>query len=165
MAISNFPQNQASFAINVIPSDTINIPQPYIVRQGTNTSNIGATLIDAGGQFLGDGTKVAAIQEGDVVYNTTTGDIATVDSVNSDQQLNLSATIFTATPQNYQIYQSNPTPNSFLLYVGTGGDVSIETSAAAPVVLKNVGDASWIPVNTGRVNASNTTASDIIALV
>ena len=112
MAISNFPQNQASFAINVIPSDTINIPQPYIVRQSANTSNIGFTLIDAGGQFLGDGTRVAAIQEGDVVYNTTTGDVATVASVDSDSQLTLSAAIFTATPQNYQIYQGNSNPNS-----------------------------------------------------
>tara|TARA_R100000988_G_scaffold103827_1_gene85834 strand:- start:2645 stop:3142 length:498 start_codon:yes stop_codon:yes gene_type:complete len=165
MAISNFPQNQASFAINVIPSDTINIPQPYIVRQSANTSNIGFTLIDAGGQFLGDGTRVAAIQEGDVVYNTTTGDVATVASVDSDSQLTLSAAIFTATPQNYQIYQGNSNPNSFLLYVGTGGDISIETSAAASVVLKNVGNASFIPINTGRVNASNTTATDIIALL
>ena len=48
MAISNFPQNQASFAINVIPSDTINIPQPYIVRQGTNTSNIGTNTTNIG---------------------------------------------------------------------------------------------------------------------
>ena len=100
-----------------------------------------------------------------MVYNTTTGDVATVASVDSDSQLTLSAAIFTATPQNYQIYQGNSNPNSFLLYVGTGGDISIETSAAASVVLKNVGNASFIPINTGRVNASNTTATDIIALL
>ena len=38
MAISNFPQNQASYAIDVIPSDTINIPQPYDIASGNNTA-------------------------------------------------------------------------------------------------------------------------------
>ena len=99
------------------------------------------------------------------MYNTTTGNAATVVSVDSDIQLTLSATIFTATPENYTVFQGNPKSNSFLLYVGTGGDVSIQTSAAQPVVLKNVGDASFIPINVGRVNASGTTATDIIALL
>ena len=83
----------------------------------------------------------------------------------SDIQLTLSAAIFTATPESYTIYQPNPEPNSFLLYVGTGGDLEVITSAPTPVSFKNVGDASFIPVNIGRVNASNTTASDIIALL
>jgi len=161
MAIPNFTQNQASFAINVIPSDTVNIPQPYLKASGANTAFLGTTLIDGSANFEGVGTAIPAVQQGDVVYNNTTGNSATVVSVDSNIQLGLSATIFTATPENYTVFQGN----SFLLYVGTGGDVSIQTSAAQPVILKNVGDASFIPINVGRVNASGTTATDIIALL
>ena len=165
MAIPNFTQNQASFAINVIPSDTVNIPQPYLKASGANTAFLGTTLIDGSANFEGVGTTIPAVQQGDVVYNNTTGNSATVVSVDSNIQLGLSATIFTATPENYTVFQGNPNGNSFLLYVGTGGDISIQTSAAQPVILKNVGDASFIPINVGRVNSSLTTASDIIALM
>lgn len=165
MAIPNFTQNQASFAINVIPSDTVNIPQPYLKASGANTAFLGTTLIDGSANFGGVGTTIPAVQQGDVVYNNTTGNSATVVSVDSNIQLGLSATIFTATPENYTVFQGNPNGNSFLLYVGTGGDISIQTSAAQPVILKNVGDASFIPINVGRVNASGTTATDIIALL
>ena len=165
MAISNFPQNQAGFAIDVIPSDTVNIPQPYLVAQGTNTSFLGSTLIDGSAQFEGVGTSIPAVKEGDVVYNTTTGAIATVISTDSDTTLTLSDAIFLATPNVYVIYQGNPKSNSFLLYVGTAGDISIETSGPSPVVLKNVGNASFIPICVGRVNATGTTATDILALL
>ena len=145
--LPNDPQNQANFAVKVIPSDTINIPQPYIKANRVNTSFIGATLIDGSAQFEGVGTSIPAVQPGDTVYNETTDAIATVVSVE------------------YTIYQTNPEPNAFLLYVGTGGDINIETSAQLSVILKNVGDASFIPINVGRVNSSLTTASDIIALM
>ncbi len=163
--LPNQTLNQASFAFKVIPDDVINIPQPYLVVKGDNTAFIGATLIDGGAQFEGVGTSIPQVTPGDVVYNETTGAIATVVSVDSDIQLTLSAAIFTATPESYTIYQPNPEPNSFLLYVGTGGDLEVITSAPTPVTFKNVGDASFIPVNIGRVNSSNTTASDIIALL
>ena len=160
MAISNFPQNQASYAIDVIPSDTINIPQPYDIASGNNTAVAASELVDGGADFI-----AANVSEGDAVYNLTDGTIATVTSKIDATRLGLSANIFAATPKAYAIYQANSKPNSFLLYVGTGGDVNIQTSAAAPVLLKNVGDASFIPINVGRVNASSTTASDIIALL
>lgn len=160
MAISNFPQNQAMYAIDVVPSDTINIPQPYDIASGNNTAVAASELVDGGADFT-----AANVSEGDAVYNLTDGTIATVTSKIDATRLGLSANIFAATPKAYAIYQGNSKPNSFLLYVGTGGDVNIQTSATAPVLLKNVGDASFIPINVGRVNASSTTASDIIALL
>ena len=160
MAISNFPQNQAMYAIDVVPSDTINIPQPYDIASGNNTAVTASELVDGGADFI-----AANVSEGDAVYNLTDGTIATVTSKIDATRLGLSANIFAATPKAYAIYQGNSKPNSFLLYVGTGGDVNIQTSATAPVLLKNVGDASFIPINVGRVNASSTTASDIIALL
>tara|TARA_A100001201_G_scaffold55921_1_gene54319 strand:+ start:13684 stop:14184 length:501 start_codon:yes stop_codon:yes gene_type:complete len=163
--LPNETLDQASFAFKVIPSDTINIPQPYIVASGNNTLTAPNALVDNTAQFQGVGTSVPAVSVGDTVYNETTGEIASVTEVNSDSTITLSANIFLATPQVYTIYQPNPDPNSFLLYVGTGGDVEIVTSSPIPVLMKNVGDASFIPINVGRVNASNTTASDIIALL
>jgi len=160
MAISNFPQNQASYAIDVIPSDTINIPQPYDIASGNNTAVSVDELEDGGADFI-----AAGVSQGDAVYNLTDGTVAEVTSRISATALKLSANIFAATPKAYAIYQGNSKPNSFLLYVGTGGDVNIQTSATAPVLLKNVADASFIPINVGRVNASSTTASDIIALL
>jgi len=158
--MSNFTSNQASYAIDVIPSDTINIPQPYIVVSSNNTAVSADELIDGTKDFVELG-----VSQGDVVYNVTDGTIATVTCRISATVLKLSANIFTATPKSYEIYQGNPKPNSFLLYVGAAGDVSIETSAGKPVVLKNVGNASFIPINVSRVNAAGTTASDIIALL
>lgn len=160
MATSNFPQNQASYAIDVIPSDSINIPQPYDIASGNNTAVSPGELEDGSADFV-----LANVASGDTVYNVTDGTVANVTSRISKTVLKLSANIFTATPKVYVIYRGNSQPNSFLLYVGTGGDLSIETSASKPVLLKNIGDASFIPINVGRVNASNTTASDIIALL
>jgi len=115
--LPNQTANQASYALRVIPDDTINIPQPYLVVKGDNTSFIGSTLIDAGAQFTGVGTSIPQVTPGDVVYNETAGTIATVVSVDSDIQLTLSTAIFPASPQAYTIYQPNPSPNAFLLYV------------------------------------------------
>ena len=160
MAISNFPQNQASYAIPVVPSNYINIPQPYLLAEGTNTAVSLFELEDGAADFI-----AANVSEGDVVYNLTTGNIAVVRSKISATVLKLDINIFPATPQPYIIFQGNVKPNSFLLYVGTGGDVAIMTSAGRPVTLKNVGDGSFIPINVSRVNASLTTASDIVALL
>tara|TARA_Y100000592_G_C5414682_1_gene289958 strand:+ start:30 stop:509 length:480 start_codon:yes stop_codon:yes gene_type:complete len=157
---SNVTTNQASRAIQVILSDTINIPQPYEIANGSNTAVSAGELEDGAADFITSNVMV-----GDAVYNLTDGTIASVTSKISATVLKLSANIFTGPLKQYAIYTGNAQPNSFLLYVGTGGDLSIQTTSARPVLLKNVADASFLPINVGRVNASGTTASDIIALL
>jgi hypothetical protein len=98
-------------------------------------------------------------------YNETTNLIATVVSVDSDTQLTLSAAIFLAIGDEYTVYQANPEPNAFLLYVGTAGNLSIQTSLDRAAILTNVGNASFIPIGVGRVNSTGTTALDIVALI
>ena len=163
--LPNETMNQASLAFKVIPSNTINIPQPYVSAEGSTTAFAGLLLTDANAQFEGVGTSIQAILVGDVVYNETTNLIATVVSIDSDTQLTLSAAIFAAIGDEYTIYQANPEPNAFLLYVGTTGDLSIQTSLDRAVILRNVGNASFIPIGVGRVNTLGTTASDIVALI
>ena len=53
---------------------------------------------------------------------------------------------------------------SAVLYVGTGGDLSVITEEDDTVVLKNVADGSFIPLRVRAVTQANTTATDIVAL-
>ena len=159
MAIQNL---QASTAIEVIPSDTIDIPNPAAkvasgAQDGGPTAN---KLIDSTATFTD------SVKEGNIVYDTDGLEIATVDSVDSDTQLTLSADIFTGT-ENYTIYdhtaKSNPS-----LYIGVSGAVSVEMAGTgSSVILKGVTAGSTLPINVTRVNSTGTTtivAGDIIAL-
>ena len=163
--------NQPTQAITVIPSDAINIPEPGSYLTGNNTGT-GTTLTTAGAKFLGTfnagntgySNRVAA---GDVVYKGTT--IVTVVSVDSDTQLTVSDALTTGT---YEIYRGNGGAQTqllagnegFSLFVGTGGNIAvIPASTTDTVVLKNVPNSSFIPLQVARVVAA-TTASDIVAL-
>jgi hypothetical protein len=165
--------NQPTQAITVIKSDTINIPEPGSYLTGGNTGS-GTTLTTAGAKFLGTfnagntgySNRVAA---GDVIYQGTT--IVTVVSVDSDTQLTVSAAL-TGGGATYEIYRGNggaqtqlPAGNEgFSLFVGTAGDLAvIPASSTDTVVLKNVPDSSFIPLQVARV-LSATTAADIVAL-
>jgi len=165
--------NQPTQAITVIKSDTINIPEPGSYLTGGNTGT-GTTLTTAGAKFLGTfnagntgySNRVAA---GDVIYQGTT--IVTVVSVDSDTQLTVSAAL-TGGGATYEIYRGNggaqtqlPAGNEgFSLFVGTAGNLAvIPASSTDTVVLNNVPDSSFIPLQVTRVVAA-TTASNIVAL-
>ena len=165
--------NQPTQAITVIKSDTINIPEPGSYLTGNNTGT-GTTLTTAGAKFLGTfnagntgySNRVAA---GDVVYKGTT--IVTVVSVDSDTQLTVSDALTTGT---YEIYRGNggaqtqlPAGNEgFSLFVGTAGNLAvIPASSTDTVVLKNVPNSSFIPLQVARVLLTGTTEPlDIVAL-
>tara|TARA_R110002020_G_scaffold244115_1_gene457657 strand:+ start:16 stop:525 length:510 start_codon:yes stop_codon:yes gene_type:complete len=165
--------NQPTQAITVIKSDTINIPEPGSYLTGGNTGS-GTTLTTAGAKFLGTfnagntgySNRVAA---GDVIYQGTT--IVTVVSVDSDTQLTVSAAL-TGGGATYEIYRGNggaqtqlPAGNEgFSLFVGTAGNLAvIPASSTDTVILKNVPDSSFIPLQVARV-LSATTAADVVAL-
>ena len=166
--------NQPTQAITVIPSDAINIPEPGSYLTGGNTGS-GTTLTTAGAKFLGTfnagntgySNRVAA---GDVIYQGTT--IVTVVSVDSDTQLTVSAAL-TGGGATYEIYKGNGGAQTqllagnegFSLFVGTGGNIAvIPASTTDTVILKNVPDSSFIPLQVARVSSTDTTAADIIAL-
>ena len=66
--------NQPTQALNVVVSDTINIPEPDAYITGTSSSGTGTTITDGSANFLGI-TSNAGISNkvaiGDVVYNST----------------------------------------------------------------------------------------------
>ena len=163
-------QNQPSSAITVILSDTINIPAPGIITNGTNTSGVATTLTDAGQDFLNTATNASGynISGGDIVVSAA-GVICEIASVDSATQLTLLAPGIAA--GTYDIYKGNyqilGESEGFTLFVGTGGPATvlrIQTVTGQDVTLLNVPDSSFIPIQVQRVWAATTTCSNILAL-
>ncbi len=163
-------QNQPSSAIAVIPSDSINIPVPGIITNGTNTSGVATTLTDAGQDFTNATTNANGynISGGDVVISAA-GVICEIASVDSATQLTLLAPGIAA--GTYDIYKGNyqilGESEGFTLFVGTGGPATvlrIQTVTGQDVSLLNVPDSSFIPIQVQRVWAATTTCSNILAL-
>tara|TARA_R110000850_G_C9816144_1_gene451966 strand:- start:29 stop:283 length:255 start_codon:yes stop_codon:yes gene_type:complete len=50
-----------------------------------------------------------------------------------------------------------------VIFVGTGGSLSVVTVSGDTVIYKNLPDAYILPVQVRRVNSTNTTATDLIA--
>ena len=160
-------QHQPTSAIAVVPSDSINIPNPGIITSGTNTGG-GATLTDAGQDFTTGATNPQGynITGGDIVINAA-GAIGEILSVDSATQLTLvgagvAAGTYDIYKGNYQ-YKDGVSPG-YSLYVGTGGTLVVLTITDQEVTLLNVGNATWVPLQVQRVMATGTTATDIIAL-
>lgn len=152
---------QAGLAVDVIPSDTINIPVPNVTISGTSnllsspTNKLSAPSFD----FVAANVKI-----GDTVYNTTTTGIAKVVQVEDANTLVLTANIFNAGTQSFTIYSSADHPNQgCVLYVGGAGDLSVVTSSGSEVTLVGIVAGSFIPVQVLRVKAA-TTATNIVAL-
>ena len=61
---------------------------------------------------------------------------------------------------------SDPTipNNGCVIFVGVGGDLRVSTTGGDDVVFKNVPTGSFVPVQVVKVFATNTTATDIVAL-
>tara|TARA_R100001377_G_scaffold40726_1_gene22808 strand:+ start:15693 stop:15947 length:255 start_codon:yes stop_codon:yes gene_type:complete len=56
------------------------------------------------------------------------------------------------------------TTGGAVLFIGTGGDVKVDTVSGDTLVFKNLGDGSILPVQVRRVYATGTAAQDMIAL-
>lgn len=150
---------QGRTAVNVYPANNVKVPSPSAaIISGANTSVVVAALVDNTVDFLLSGVKA-----GHTVYNTTTGAAARVLQVIDANTLLLSIDIFTATPNDYTIYTTDGDEGP-VLYVGTGGDLTIVTVGRDEVTLTNVANGSFIPVMVYAVQATGTTCSDIIAL-
>jgi len=50
------------------------------------------------------------------------------------------------------------------LFVGTGGDIDVITLGGSTLLLKNIADGSFLPIQVTRVKATLTTATDIVAI-
>ena len=156
--------NQPFSSVPVIPSDTLNIPQPGIITSGTN-STVGTTLTDAGNNFLNSVTNPNGynISGGDVVY--AGGAIDEILAVATANTLTMQSSTAATT---YDIYKGNVGGDTaYTLFVGTGGagsTLKLRTPAGDDVTLNNIPDSSFIPLQVIRVFATGTTCSNILAL-
>ncbi len=162
-------QNQPVKAIEVVPSDLVNIPQPGSVTEATDGTP-GALFTSSSSTFRTD-----FISGGDVIIATQGGvnEMVEIETVVNETQLRLfSAFTFTA-PITFKIYKGNGGGgiqgkvgnDGYSLFVGTGGDLAVLPAGTGQdsVILKNVADNSYVPLQIQRV-LSSTTASDILAL-
>ena len=96
-----------------------------------------------------------------VVVNPASGASAIIQSVSEDEII-MNAQPVPNIGDAYAIYGGNN--QGAVLYVGTGGEVRVLTSGNDDVVFAGVPGGTFIPVNCIKVFATDTTASDILAL-
>ena len=168
--------NQPTQALNIVPSDTINIPEPDAYITGTSNSVTGTTITDLNADFLGVNNPGNTgysnrVAIGDVVYviDGPAITIVTVTAVTNNTTIVVSASVTGTKP--YEIYRSNAGPSDsegFSLFVGDGGTAAniavVPASSDQVVLLENIPDSSFIPLQVKRVNSTGTTATKIIAL-
>ena len=146
---------QASTALEVIPSDSINIPNPAVLSvSSTTTSNAALKLIDSSGDFINKRINI-----GDIVY---AGNVAaTVTAVDSATQLSVTTAIPTTTA--YKIFRKQNANLGCVLYVGAAGNIKVTTAGGDVVTFNGVLAGSFIPVQVLKVWATGS-PTDIIAL-
>lgn len=150
---------QSSRFLKVIPSDTINIPNPAGEKiSSTTTGTTASKLVDSAGDFVNKAIKV-----GDVIYNNTDSTIATVTAIDSATTLSVSADIFVS-GESYTIYASQREGNVIpcVFHVTTGGTVTMVNQAGDVEQITSL-DGQYHPVNIVRINATGTAATGIIA--
>ena len=149
-------------AINVIPSDTVNIPNPAgLGLTGTADSSGTDKLRDTTNPFT---TNLL----GGIVVNTTDNTIANIIGFVDSGQLLLDADIFPAGTEGYAIYNSDnnqgcaiyipaQTPDK-LKVLTVGGDIIEFTSCG------DTNASMILPVNVLRVFDTDTELNNLIAL-
>jgi hypothetical protein len=146
---------QAERALKVIPSDTINIPNvagPSV--SGTTTSTTANKLVDSTASFTSN-------LLGYIVYNTSDSTVATVTAVDDANTLSLSADIMDS-GEAYTLYADDN--QGCVLYVGNTGNVRVLTAGNDDVTFVGIAAGAFVPVQVKRVFATDTTATDIVAL-
>ena len=155
---------QVSDGLAVIPSATVNIPDPSTEMVTSTTDGTTANkLVDSTQDFIAMGVKT-----GMIVYNTTDTPAAYVTAVDDANTLSISVDVM-ATAEAYSIYGS--ATDGCVLYVGVAGDLvavlatdkDIAPASQKELTFKNLPNASFLPTQVVRVD-DTTTATDIIAL-
>jgi hypothetical protein len=146
---------QVERALTVINSNSINIPN--VAGPSVSGTTDGATankLVDSTASFTSNVL-------GYIVYNTTDSTVATVTAVDDAGTLSLSADIM-ASGEAYTLYADDNV--GCVLYVGNTGNVRVLTAGNDDVTFVGIPAGAFVPVQVKRVFATDTTATDIVAL-
>ena len=159
---------QAGTALEVVPSDHINIVSPSdFVGSGTCTTTGGDTLTATASDVLFDNIGVKV---GDIIHFDTAGTIEAMRIVNI-----VSTTVLTvdngsggavtnAASKGFDVYKDNN--QACVLYVGTTGNLAVKMAGdtSREEVRFKAAAVGYHPLQVIRVKATGTTATDIIAL-
>lgn len=161
---------QVSTALELVPSDYINIPNPSdatISSQTTGTSLGG--LSDSSKDFFALGVEI-----GDIVYANSSVSfpdvydvVAVVSAIPFSTTLTLDdgspfgGSVSTGAGINYKIYKNSS--NGCVLYVGVSGDMKVETAGGSVVTVKAAPNG-YHPIQVKKVLETGTTATNIVAL-
>lgn len=145
---------QSGAGLTVIPSDKYDIPNHAPVYTGTTTGSGTNRLIDSNQVFSDNVFNY-------IVYDYTSGFVTVAERKFNDTTLVLSDNILTA-GEDYAVFPN--THSGCVLYVGVGGDIKVTTSGGSTLTFKNVQDGTFMPISVQRVWATDTTATDIVAL-
>jgi hypothetical protein len=149
---------QVGRAIPVLPNSTYNFPNPSLRK--INSTILGGTstqIVDSAVDFI-----ALNIQIGDLVWEIDGASYTVVTEIVDANTLNVADSVI-GTGDTYSIYAYNQF-ESAVLYVGTGGNVEVQTVGGDTVIFSNVNSGQFLPVQVLRVTAGGTSANDIIAL-
>lgn len=149
-------------AINVIPSNTVNIPNPAgLGMTGTTTNEAPNRLID-------DNVIFTTNLLGAIVVNTTDNTIANVIGFESSTRLILDADIFIGSTNTYSVYNSDNNQGCALYIPAQTPDKLVVLTVGGDVIaFHECGDAnasSILPVNVLRVFSGDTNLTNLVAL-
>jgi hypothetical protein len=146
---------QVERALTVILNNTINVPNiagPSV--SGTTDGDAANKLVDSTASFTSN-------LLGYIVYNTSDSTAATVTAVDDANTLSLSADIMDS-GEAYTLYADDN--QGCVLYVGNTGNVRVLTAGNDDVTFVGIAAGAFVPVQVKRVFATDTTATDIVAL-
>ena len=158
---------QVSNAIDVIPSDTVPIPDPSsFVLRGVGDFSVAGIVTNPTTTFTTDG-----IQKNAIIYNYTANEAYIVTDVVNDTKIALSPSSAGGAADTFLIF--NAPALAATLYVGGNGNISVEMAsnrAAAintglnPTVFAGITAGTFMPTLVTKVLSSGTTATPIKAL-
>jgi hypothetical protein len=148
-------------AINVIPSDTVNIPNPAgLGTTGVTDDTAADKLVDSTANFT---TNLL----GAIVVNTTDNTIANVIGFTNNSELLLDADIFISGNE-YSIYNSDNNQGC-ALYIPKQGSAKLKVLTVGGDIITfqscgNENASSILPVNVLKVFSTDTELINLIAL-
>ena len=152
-------------AINVIPSDTVNIPNP--AGLGTTGTTNGTVVGPAAGYIVDTTAAFTTNLLGAIVVNTTDNTIANVIGFTDRTTLVLDADIFVS-GENYAIYNSDNNQGcSIYIPAQSPLDLTVLTVGGDVFKFKSCGDSNSsiiLPVNVLKVFDTATSLTSLIAL-
>lgn len=149
-------------AINIIPSDTVNIPNPAgLGSKGVTTDSSASALIDGNANFT---TNLL----GAIVVNITDGTIANVIGFTNNTTILLDADIFGSDGLGYSVYNSvNNEGCSIYIPKQAPAKLTVMTVGGDVILFDNCGDtqaSSILPVNVLKVLSTDTAITGLVAL-